>query len=103
MQNGVPDLSTLTMPESEVDEDLLRREKEMARFAESSEYKKLAEHLESRKEFYKSYLPDGRPLTEKDSLDKLGQNWLVANAIIAEIDLILNNYKLAQENVTRSR
>lgn len=102
MQNGVPDLSTLVTPEVMPDEDLLRREKEMARFAESSEYQKLKDHLISRKEFYKSYLPDGRSLTEKDSLDKLGQNWLVANAIIAEIDLILNNYELAKENVARS-
>lgn len=103
MQNGVPDLSTLTMPEPQVDEDLLKREKEMARFADSSEYQKLKEHLISRKEFYKTYLPDGRALTEKDSLEHLGQNWLVANAVVAEIDLILNNYELAKQNVTRSR
>jgi len=105
MQNGIQDQSTLKMPQSMPDPELLRREKEMATFASSSEYEKLRQHLLERKEFYRTYLPDGRPLTDKDSLDHLGQNWLVANAIISEIDLILSNYELAKEevkNATRS-
>lgn len=98
-QNGIigDDFGT-SLPELVVNEDSLKVERNMARFSKTAEFKKLKELLEDRIAFYKTHLPDGRPIVGTTP-DELAQMWPIANAIIGEFQAILNAYQLANDAV----
>jgi hypothetical protein len=98
MQNGVQDEGGLTLPETQIDEQSLAIERAMAKFAKSPEFARQKEYLESRIDFYKTYLPDGRPITELKEEER-GKMWLVATLVIAEINAFLNSYSSASEAI----
>lgn len=98
MQNGIQDESGFAPLQTQVDEDQLKVERAMAKFAQHPEFKRIKQHFEERKIFYRTYLPDGRALTDVSNEER-GQMWLVANAIIGELDSILTSYELASEAV----
>jgi hypothetical protein len=87
-----------SLPEMAVDKKEMMEEKKAARFSKTTEFKKLKEHLEQRIEFYQSYLPDGRPISE----DFSRENWVIANAIIGEFRAVINAYEQAREIVEQS-
>lgn len=98
MQNGIADESTLVMPqETGIDKDALKLEKQMAKFAKSSEFKLLKDHLVGRIEFYQEFYPDGRAINQDVPTP---EQWVIANAIIGELKLIIGSFEQAAEVVT---
>lgn len=82
------------MQEETVD---LTEEKKMAKYSRTAEFKRIQKHCDERIKFYQTYLPGGlevgldvRPLTE---------DWMVANRVIGELNLLKNMYEVAQEAV----
>jgi hypothetical protein len=103
-QNGiVGDSFGTDLPVTQVDNKSLLEEQKMARFSKSTEFKRLKEHLEERITFYQSYLPSGEAITQQTDVTKLGQNWIVANAIIAEFQAVLMAYENAKEVVKNAQ
>lgn len=94
-QNGVIGDDPTAMPQTVVDEQQLTVERNMATFSQSKEYRALKEHIDTRIVFYQSYLPDGRPVEERPTID----NWVIANAVIGEFKAILAAYELARKTV----
>jgi len=102
MQYGIQDESPATLPtEMAIDPTQLAEEKRMAKFSKSKEFAELKEHLNSRVEFYQKFLPDGRPITELPDEER-AKMWVVANAIIGELNLIMMSYENAAEAVNDS-
>lgn len=97
-QNVIPDEGNFgtDLPVTQIDEQQLEREKGMARFSKTKEFKILADYIDSRIEFFKKYLPDGRPLTV-ENVSK--EDWVVANVVIGEFSSILDAYEKANEAV----
>lgn len=97
MTNGIIDESTIALPqETGVDEESLKLEKRMAKFAKSSEFKLLKDHLLSRIEFYQEFYPDGRQVNQDIPTP---EQWVIANAIIGEFKLIIGSFEQAAEVV----
>lgn len=81
----------------EASEDLLVEEKKMAKYSRSAEFKRIQEHFNERIKFYQSKLPDGRDI----GVGQLPtpEEWVIANAIIAEFNLVIDMYERAAEAV----
>lgn len=98
-QNGIiGENYGIDLPSVTVDKNQLDDEVRMARFSKSKEFKKLKEIMEARIEFYQKSLPDGRAVTEVDSVER-AQMWVIANAVIGEFKMILSAYEDAKEVV----
>lgn len=99
MQNGIiGDAQATELPEMVPDEASLHEEKKMARFSKSSEFKRIEQHFKERIAFYQQYLPDGRPISQVPAKD-LEAMWIAANAIIGELQGVLDGYEIAAEAV----
>lgn len=86
------------IPVSNVDEVQLLEEQKAARYSKSHEYKKLQAHWDAKIAEYQTYLPNGDPVaTSNLDLEELGRKWLLANRMIAEINMVKNYYETAQE------
>lgn len=97
MQNGIMgDSFGIDLPQAQVDKSALDEEKAMARFSKSKEFKKLKEMMEARINFYQKALPDGRPITAVDGMER-AEMWVIANAVIGEFNMILSAYENARE------
>jgi hypothetical protein len=97
MVNGIIDESTMALPqETGVDLETLKLEKQMAKFARSSEFKLLKEHLLSRIEFYQEFYPDGRQVNQEIPTP---EQWIIANAVIGEFKLVIGSFEQAAEVV----
>lgn len=94
---GDEDFGT-SLPETRVDETQLNIIKNLAKFSKTREFQKLKEHLESRIKFYQSNLPDGRPISDID-LDQMGTAWSISNAVIGEMQAIIDVYEGSAEEV----
>lgn len=98
-QNAIiGDIQSTELPESTPDEDSLNEEKKMARFSKTSEFKRIEQHFKERILFYQKFLPDGRPVASVPAKDLDGM-WIAANAIIGELQGVLDGYELAAEAV----
>lgn len=86
------------LPVTNQDEAILLEEQKLARFSKTKEYRRLKEHLEQRIEYYQTYLPTGESVAGANP-EKLGLNWAVANAIIAEFNAVISAYEGAREAV----
>lgn len=88
----------LDLPEAQTDDQAFAEIQKTAKFSKTAEFKALKDHLESRIEFYKTYLPGGQPL---DAIEpgKLGEFWAVADRIINEFRAVINAYEEAARTV----
>lgn len=86
------------LPQTQVAEADLSYERNAAKFSKTKEYQALKEHLEQRILYYQTFLPNGTIVTGTD-VAQLGQNWLVASAIIAEFNAVLGAYEQARQAV----
>ena len=76
-----------------------RRELERAaKFAKTPEFQTLKDHLEKRIEFYQKYLPDGRNIMAQNPAE-LSYMWPAANAIIGEMQAIINGFSSAADSL----
>ena len=94
---GIPEGQSIGLPEQQIDETARNEERAIAKLLDSKEWKELRKHFESRKKFYQSYLPGGREVNQV-SPEEAGKMWMVANAVIAEIDAVIITY----EEIARS-
>lgn len=89
------------IPQSVIPEDQLTEEKKLAKYSKTAEFERLRQYMESRIQFYQTFLPDGRSLTAMEGTDsEIARNWKVANIVISELQAILNDYQRAEEIVT---
>ena len=96
-QNGlVGDSFGIDLPETLVETNDLVEEKQMAKFSRTKEFKRLKEQIERRIKFYQGCLPDGRPLTAVDKAER-GEQWVIANVVIGEFQMLINQYEEAAE------
>lgn len=90
------DGNPLELPTTQVEEQQLNSEKNLAKFSRTAEFKKLKEALEAKIEYYQKYLPDGRPIA---TTEVSGEDWRIANIVIGEFQNIINVYETANESV----
>ena len=98
-QGIIGDSYPTELPVTNVPEQDLTEEKKMAKFSKTAEFKRLKSHIEQRIAYYQAFLPNGKPVLENQNVAELGQNWLVANALITELQAIIDAYELAKEAV----
>lgn len=74
--------------------------KKTAKFSRTAEFKELKTYLQTRMDFYKTYLPDGRAVGGAP-LDfvEMGQMWVSSNVIIGEMQMIIDAYESAAKAV----
>lgn len=89
------------MSERQVDDSQFEELKKTARFSKSAEFKALKEYIQTRVEFYATYLPRGEnPAAEKElSNAQIGENWRVANLVNGELRQLLTIYETAADMV----
>lgn len=91
------------IPQTQVDEEQLNLEVNLAKFSKTKEYQKLKEHFENRIAFYQTYLPGGDAvIANKLSVEETGRMWAVANIVIGEMKAVLAIYEGANETVTNT-
>jgi hypothetical protein len=76
-------------PENVVD---LTEEKNIAKYSQTKEFKRLKGYMEGRIEFFQKFLPDGTALNSLDPSIDLGQQWKLANLVIAEFQAVIDEY-----------
>lgn len=82
------------LPQMTVAEQDLTAERNAAKFSRTAEFRRLKEHLEQRMEFYRTYMPDGTPVTTASSEER-GHQWAVANLVITEFRAVIAAYENA--------
>ena len=88
------------LPQTIVPAQDLSEEKAKAKFSRTKEFAVLKNHLEERIKYYQTYLPNGDAVIgENLSLTLIGEKWLVANAVIAELQLVIASYERANETI----
>jgi hypothetical protein len=102
-QGIIGDAYPTELPVTEVPEQDLTEEKKMAKFSKTAEFKRLKTHMEERIAYYQTFLPSGKSVLEAEDVTKLGQNWLVAQAIVTELQAIIDAYELANETVKNAQ
>lgn len=96
-QNGIiGDDFGIDLPQTQVPEQDLTVEKNMAKFSKTAEFKKLKSYLNERIAYYQTHLPGGKVVGEDMPTP---EDWVVANAIIAEFKSVLVLYEAAGEAV----
>lgn len=86
------------IPEMAVDTTQMEEERQMAQYAKSGEFQRIRDHFNQRIQFYQSFLPDGRSLTD-GAAAVTAEEWKVANLVIGELKMIMAAYDSAQETV----
>lgn len=83
----IDDATPYQVPETKLEQ---RKASDFARLGRSRDYKEVTKYLESRKEYYRRFLPGGVPVEEianmKDA--ELGIWWKAASTIITEIEML---------------
>lgn len=89
------------LPQAVLPEQGLQEERAMARFSKTKEFKRLKVHLEERIAFFEKMLPTGvAPEQVEKTNAQLGEDWRVANLVIAELKGIISAYELAKDIVS---
>jgi len=102
-QGIIGDSYPTELPVTNVPEQDLTEEKKMAKFSKTAEFKRLKTHMEERIAYYQTFLPSGKSVLEAEDVTKLGQNWLVAQAIVTELQAIIEAYEMANEVVKNAQ
>lgn len=98
-QNGIiGEEYGLDLPVTQVTDPDLRPERHAAKFSRTKEFARLKEHLLARIEYYQQFLPDGRRVLQANPAE-LGAHWQVANAVTAELKMIIGFYEQAADVV----
>lgn len=86
------------LPQTQVDDQGLALEKNMAKFSKTKEFKKLKEHLEQRIDYYQMFLPGGVP-PENVPDEERGKYWAVSSIVIGEFQAVITAYEQAGQTV----
>jgi len=80
------------LPKTQISEELLTEEKNLAKYSKSKEFKEIREYWENRKTFFMSYTPSGSEIRFQVPNDDIAQMWVLANNMINEINAFLSRY-----------
>jgi hypothetical protein len=94
---GDQDLPTV-LPETQVPEEVLTEEKKMAKYSQSTEFKRLREFIEDRIKYFQRYYPNGQQVQDLPA-DERAAYWQAACVIVKEFEGILTAYDQARETV----
>lgn len=99
-QNGIvgDDFGT-ELPETDKLDPQMAEIQNAAKYTKTREYQELKSFLETRMDFYRQYLPNGKPVVGEQDVEELGKMWLAANVIIGEFSNIINVYEQAAKTV----
>jgi hypothetical protein len=98
MNYGIPEGSTMNLPVSKIDEESKSREKQMSAFTDKPEWAVLKEFLESRINYFQTYLPNGTPVADVP-MEEVASRWVAANIIIQEFHSLISTYEGVAESV----
>lgn len=102
-QGIIGDSYPTELPVTNVPEQDLTEEKKMAKFSKTREFKRLKTHMEERIAYYQTFLPSGKSVMEAEDMAELGSKWLVAQAIVTELQAIIEAYEMANEVVKNAQ
>lgn len=100
--NGIMggDTNVTDMPQTQADDTAFAELQKTARFSKSAEFKELKEYMQKRMDYYKVYMPDGKPIVTVDrDMSEIGYMWIIANGIIGEFQAVIDVYESAAEQV----
>ena len=84
-----------TAPDTARDE-ALRELNKKAKYSRSAEFKELKERMEERITYYQAYLPGNMPV-EGVNEEERGKYWLVADIVIKELRMVMEQYESAEQ------
>lgn len=96
----IGDQSIDQLPQTQVLPEDLEREKKMASFSKSDEFKALKMAINSRIEYYQRYMPGTDVQIASLPNEERGYMWLASSVIIDEFRSIIQAYEQAAEAVT---
>ena len=100
----VGDQSIGQLPQTQVPQQDLTREVNMAKFSQTEEFQALKAAMESRIEFYQNYMPGSQDIKIVQlPNEERGYMWLASSVIIEEFRSILGAYEQAAEVVKESK
>lgn len=104
-QHGIiGDSMGIDLPQATLPQEGLQEERAMARFSKTKEFKRLKAHLEDRIAYFQTQLPGGIPLEDiAKTNEQFGEDWRVANLVIAELKGIISAYEIAKEVVNEQQ
>ncbi len=95
--NGIiGDESGIELPQAPVDETAINELRAKAKYSRSKEYKELREKAQIRIDFYKTFLPDGRPIATANKVER-AEAWGFANLLIAEFEQLFGENDNAEQ------
>jgi hypothetical protein len=94
----------MDLPQSEAPKEDLTRERHMARFSQTREFKALKETMQYRMDYWRQYIPGNpNPVQYRDlSNEERGWRALVADILIEEFGNIIGAYEQAKETVAEA-
>ena len=95
---GIMDEGGLAPFEQGLTTEQLAEEKTMAKYSRSKEFSIFRSRMESRMDFYRSFLPGGQPVIDVTEAER-GKYWAIADIVIREFSSILNDYDSKAEAV----
>lgn len=98
---GDEDFGT-NIPQTDVSDEALKLEKNLAKFSKSKEFEALRNHFEERIKYYQQTLPDGRNMEDRTRIPT-PEEWVIANTVIAEFKAVLDTYDNAAQVVKEAQ
>ena len=101
-QNGIMgnDAFGTELPQTQTPDDAFNEVVNTAKFSKTKEFQELKKYFESRMDFYKAYLPDGKPVIATGlDMSEVGYMWVIANAVIGEFKAVIDVYEQAAQTV----
>jgi hypothetical protein len=92
----IGDESGIDLPQKPVDEQALGELRNKAKYSRSKEYLELKAKAQVRIDFYKSFLPDGRPVATASKAER-ADAWGFANLLIAEFQQLFGEHENAEQ------
>jgi hypothetical protein len=91
----------LELPQSSADADGRAEERQMAKYSESEEYRRIKDHLQDRIKFFQKYFPGGQPVKVLPVAEREAY-WVAACVITDELQSIINDYDQIREGVKKA-
>lgn len=102
----IGDQEPIDLPVTKVDDKVLNREQQMARFSKTKEFKALKEHLETRIENYRHTLPGGteyNELLKTGDMRAIGEKTVISSTIIQELQGVIDAYERAANAIKEKK
>lgn len=92
----IGDETGVGLPQAQPDETHIAEVKKKAKYSRSKEFAELKENMEQRIKLWQTFLPGSVPVTAV-SKEERGHYWAIADAVIAELRMVIDGYESAEE------